>query len=134
MSYRTFFRRDVVWLWYLAAASVLTAAYLFVPPFKGYAGLINLIGLMSPAAIALGIRMYQPKAVLAWRLLLLGQLLYVVADVYTTRIPICSAAPSASRPPATRSTSSSIQCSLPGSCCSYDGATPAAIGPQSSTP
>ena len=87
MSYRTFFRRDVVWLWYLAIASILTVAYLFVPPFKGYAGLINLIGLMSPMAIALGIRMHRPKAVLAWSLLLFGQLLYVAGDVYTYSYP-----------------------------------------------
>ena len=87
MSYRTFFRRDVVWLWYLAAASVLTIAYLFVPPFKGYAGLINVIGLMSPLAIAVGIRMHRPKAVLAWSLLFLGQLLYVMGDVYTYSYP-----------------------------------------------
>ena len=46
---------------------------------------------------------------------------------------LCSAAPSAFRLPAMRSTSSSIQRSLRGSCCSYGAATPAAIGPQSST-
>jgi diguanylate cyclase (GGDEF)-like protein/PAS domain S-box-containing protein len=87
VTYRTIFRRETVWLWYLAAASVMTAAYLFVPPFKGYAGLINLIGLMSPLAIAVGIRMHRPKATLAWSLLFLGQLLYVAGDVYTYSYP-----------------------------------------------
>ena len=87
MTYRAFFGREVVWRWYLAAASVLTVAYLFVPPFKGYAGLINVIGLMSPVAIGIGMRMHRPKAMLAWSLLLVGQLLYVAGDFYTYSYP-----------------------------------------------
>ena len=66
---------------------MLTLAYVFVPPFKGYAGLINLIGLMSPLAIAAGMRMHRPKAMLAWSLLLVGQLLYVAGDFYTYSYP-----------------------------------------------
>ena len=44
------FGRGALWVWYLAAMAVLTALYVFVPPFKGYAPLINFIGLCSPLA------------------------------------------------------------------------------------
>ncbi len=77
----------MVWIWYLAAASVLTVAYLFVPPFKGYAGLINLIGLMSPAAIAPR-HTHAPsegrarlESAVPW------PTAYVVGDAIRTRIP-----------------------------------------------
>ena len=68
------------WFWYLVAMTCLTALYVLVPPFKGNAALINLIGLTSPIAIAVGIRMHRPKATLAWLLLLFGQSLYVAGD------------------------------------------------------
>ena len=80
-------RRESVWRWYLAVTAVLTFAYLFVPPFKGYAVLINVIGLLSVLAIAAGIRMHRPQAVLAWSLLLAGQVLYVIGDFYTYTYP-----------------------------------------------
>ena len=75
------------WFWYLLAMSVLTALYVLVPPLKGNAALINLIGLTSPIAIAVGIRMHRPKATLAWLLLLFGQSLYVAGDFYTYSYP-----------------------------------------------
>ena len=62
-----------IWAWFLAVAAFLTVLYVAVPPFKGYAALINLIGLMSPVAIGAAIVMHRPKAVLAWSLLLLGR-------------------------------------------------------------
>ena len=76
-----------VWAWYLAAMAVLTVAYVFVPPFKGYALVINVIGLSSPLAIAVGMRLHRPQARLAWSLLLAGQLLYVAGDFYTYTYP-----------------------------------------------
>ena len=79
--------RQTAWVWYVATMVVLTAGYLFVPPFKGYAVLINAIGLSSPIAIAIGMRLHGPKARLAWSLLLVGQLLYVAGDVYTYTYP-----------------------------------------------
>ena len=82
-----FGRTRGVWFWYLAAMTCLTALYVLVPPFKGNAALINLIGLTSPIAIAVGIRMHRPKATLAWLLLLLGQSLYVAGDFYTYSYP-----------------------------------------------
>ena len=81
------FRRDRAWRWYIALSAILTLAYLFVPPFKGYAGLINLIGLGSPIAIVVGMRMHRPKATLAWNLLLAGQVLFVAGDFYTYSYP-----------------------------------------------
>ena len=79
--------RRSLWLWYLAVAGLLTAAYLLIPPLKGSAAVINVLGLSSTIAIAIGIRMHRPKARLAWRLLLLGQLLYVAGDIYTYTYP-----------------------------------------------
>ena len=79
--------RRSLWLWYLAAAVVLTSFYVLVPPFKGNAVAINALGLSSVIAIGLGIRMHRPKARLAWGLLLAGQLLYVAGDTYTYTYP-----------------------------------------------
>jgi hypothetical protein len=79
--------RRSLWLWYLAVAVLLTGAYLLVPPLKGSAAVINVLGLSSLVAIAAGIRMHRPKARLAWRLLLLGQGLYVAGDIYTYTYP-----------------------------------------------
>ena len=36
--------RGNVWWWYVATASVLAGLYMFVPPLKGYAVVINVIG------------------------------------------------------------------------------------------
>jgi diguanylate cyclase (GGDEF)-like protein/PAS domain S-box-containing protein len=79
--------RRSLWLWYLAVAGLLTAAYVLIPPLKGNATVINALGLSSLIAIAVGIRMHRPQARLAWRLLLLGQLLYVAGDIYTYTYP-----------------------------------------------
>jgi diguanylate cyclase (GGDEF)-like protein/PAS domain S-box-containing protein len=79
--------RRTLWLWYLAATALLTIAYLLLPPLKGSAPVINGLGLSSVVAIAIGIRLHRPKARLAWRLLLLGQVLYVAGDIYTYTYP-----------------------------------------------
>ncbi len=76
-----------LWAWYLIGCGVATFLYVAVPPFKGYAGLINLIGLSSPVAILVGIRKHRPNAMLAWMLLFFGQLLYVAGDFYTYSYP-----------------------------------------------
>ena len=79
--------RRTLWFWYLASAAALTGAYVLIPPFKGSAPVINVLGLSSAIAIAAGIRMHRPKARLAWGLLLAGQLLYVAGDAYTYTYP-----------------------------------------------
>jgi diguanylate cyclase (GGDEF)-like protein/PAS domain S-box-containing protein len=79
--------RKNAWVVYLAAMAVLIGAYLFVPPFKGYAVMVNVIGVASLIAIAGGVRMHSARARLAWMLLLIGQLLYVAGDFYTYTYP-----------------------------------------------
>jgi diguanylate cyclase (GGDEF)-like protein/PAS domain S-box-containing protein len=89
MSAAAFLRptRRTLWLWYVAAMSILTVCYLAVPPLKGYAVVINVIGLASPAAIGVAMWLHKPKARLAWSLLLIGQLLYFAGDFYTYSYP-----------------------------------------------
>jgi diguanylate cyclase (GGDEF)-like protein/PAS domain S-box-containing protein len=78
--------RGRAWAIYLVVMTVVTGAYLFVPPFEGYAVLVNVIGVASLAAIGIGIRLHS-RARLAWSLLLLGQALYVAGDFYTYTYP-----------------------------------------------
>jgi diguanylate cyclase (GGDEF)-like protein/PAS domain S-box-containing protein len=84
---RRLLSRDGLWVWYLAAMATLTVLYVFVPPFKGYAALINLIGVCSPFAIAAGIWIHRPRATAAWLLILAGQSLYFAGDFYTYSYP-----------------------------------------------
>ena len=79
--------RGRIWVWYLAAMVALTVLYVFVSPFKGYAALINLIGICSPLAIAAGIWINRPRATAAWLLILVGQSLYFAGDFYTYSYP-----------------------------------------------
>ena len=74
------------WACYLAAMAVLIGAYLFVPPFKGYAVVVNVIGVASLFAIAAAMGC-TARARLAWMLLLVGQALYVAGDFYTYTYP-----------------------------------------------
>ena len=127
------FKRERIWCWYLAVSGILTLAYLFVPPFKGYAGLINLIGLGSPVAIAVGMRMHRPKAMLAWSLLLAGQVLFVAGDFYTYSYPDLLGGKVGFPSRATPSISSSTRVCSPDWCCSCDGATRPVTAPRTST-
>jgi diguanylate cyclase (GGDEF)-like protein/PAS domain S-box-containing protein len=79
--------RQTLWAWYMVVLTLLVAAYLFVPPLQGYAVVVNVIGVSSLVAIATGIRLHRPRAVLAWLLILLGQGLYVAGDFYTYTYP-----------------------------------------------
>jgi hypothetical protein len=80
-------RKGNVWVWYLAAMAVLTGLYLFVAPFKGYAALINLIGVCAVLAIAVGVWVHRPRASAAWLLIFAGQALYFAGDFYTYSYP-----------------------------------------------
>jgi len=75
------------WLWYVAITGTLTALYLFAPPLAGNGPLINLVGLSSPIAIAIGIRIHKPQAAAAWWLFLIGQFLFFAGDLYTYSYP-----------------------------------------------
>ena len=72
-----------VWLWYLIGGSFLTYLYALVPPFHQSGPLINLLGFSSSVAIVVGIRLHRPRAVLAWSLFVVGQLLFFLGDLYT---------------------------------------------------
>jgi diguanylate cyclase (GGDEF)-like protein/PAS domain S-box-containing protein len=82
--------RRHVWIGYLVATGLLTALYMFVPPFKGAGPLINTLGFSGVAAILVGVRMNRPAARTAWLLFAAGQLLFVSGDVYTYSNPNAS--------------------------------------------
>ena len=49
--------------------------------------LINALGLSGAIAILAGMRMHRPRAVVAWSLMFVGQLLFVFGDFYTYSLP-----------------------------------------------
>jgi diguanylate cyclase (GGDEF)-like protein/PAS domain S-box-containing protein len=75
------------WMVYLAVSGVLTALYVFVPPFQGCGPLINALGLSSTVAIIVGIRMHRPRAQAAWTFMAIGQFLFFAGDLYTYSYP-----------------------------------------------
>ena len=84
--------RGRAWMLYLAGGGVLTAAYLWFPPLKASGPLINLLGLSSSVAIAVGIYLHRPKARAAWLFFILGQFLFFAGDLYTYSYRILSGA------------------------------------------
>ena len=90
----------------------MTALYVLVPPFKGSAPLMNLLGLSGLVAVVAGIRRNRPQAkggvVVAS---LFGLFLYWIGDVYTYSYGILfERARCRSRRSATRSTWRCIRC------------------------
>ena len=79
--------RGRAWIIYLAVGGLLTAAYLWFPPLKASGPLINLLGLSSSIAIAVGIYLHRPKARAAWLLFIVGQFLFFAGDLYTYSYP-----------------------------------------------
>jgi hypothetical protein len=79
--------RGRLWILFLAAGGLLTAAYLWVPPLKASGPLINLLGLSSSVAIAVGIYLHRPKARAAWILFIVGNFLFFAGDLYTYSYP-----------------------------------------------
>lgn len=79
--------RSRAWIVYLAVGALLTAAYLWFPPLVGNGPLINVLGLSSSVAIALGIYLHRPKASVAWMLFIVGQFLFFAGDLYTYSYP-----------------------------------------------
>ncbi len=75
------------WALYLVYGAVLTVAYLALPPLQGNGPLINLLGLSSSIAIAVGIWMHKPRARAAWFLFIVGQFLFFAGDLYTYSYP-----------------------------------------------
>jgi diguanylate cyclase (GGDEF)-like protein/PAS domain S-box-containing protein len=79
--------RNRVWSLYLALGGLLTAAYLWFPPLEANGPLINLLGLSSSLAIAVGIYLHRPRARAAWLLFIVGQFLFFAGDLYTYSYP-----------------------------------------------
>jgi diguanylate cyclase (GGDEF)-like protein/PAS domain S-box-containing protein len=79
--------RGRAWILYLAAGGLLTVGYLWFPSLKGNGPLINLLGLSSSVAIAVGIYLHRPKARAAWLLFIVGQFLFFAGDLYTYSYP-----------------------------------------------
>jgi diguanylate cyclase (GGDEF)-like protein/PAS domain S-box-containing protein len=75
------------WIWYLVLGGLLTLAYLAFPPLKASGPLINLLGLSSSIAIAIGIYLHKPRARTAWQLFIIGQFLFFAGDLYTYSYP-----------------------------------------------
>jgi len=75
-------RRHLWWMFFVFGALVC-ALYVFVPPFKGSVLVINGLGLLGVLALIAGIRLYRPRARVAWWLFVLGVFLFWVGDVYT---------------------------------------------------
>jgi diguanylate cyclase (GGDEF)-like protein/PAS domain S-box-containing protein len=80
--------RPHLWWLYLLFGAVVCGLYVFVPPLKGSPLVINGLGLYGILALIAGIRIYRPRARMAWWLLLLGVFLFWVGDVYTYSIRI----------------------------------------------
>jgi diguanylate cyclase (GGDEF)-like protein/PAS domain S-box-containing protein len=87
LAARVDLRRLRPWQLYLVGAEIVTALYALVPPFKGSAAVINLLGLSGVLAVAAGIRRNRPQAQLAWWLCVLGLFLFLLGDVYTYLLP-----------------------------------------------
>ena len=96
--------RKRLWIAYLGLGAALTAAYMWFPPLQGNGPLINLLGLSSSIAIAVGIYLHRPRARAAWFLFIIGQFLFFAGDLYTYSYPKVFGAMSNSRRSATRST------------------------------
>jgi len=79
--------RGNAWAVYLGVTGAMALLYLFASPLAGNGPLINLLGLSSPVAIVIGIRLHRPKAVAAWWLFALGQFLFFAGDLYTYSYP-----------------------------------------------
>ena len=79
--------RKRLWIAYLGLGAVLTAAYMWFPPLQGNGPLINLLGLSSSIAIAVGIYLHRPRARAAWFLFIIGQFLFFAGDLYTYSYP-----------------------------------------------
>jgi diguanylate cyclase (GGDEF)-like protein/PAS domain S-box-containing protein len=80
-------RRPVAWQLYLVGGAAFTALYALVPPFKGSAPVINLLGLSGLLAMMAGIRRNRPRARVAWWLCVFGVFLFFLGDIYTYLLP-----------------------------------------------
>ena len=71
------------WALYLAGGAALTIAFVFVHADI----LFNLVGISSPIAILIGIRLNRPAQKLPWLLFAAGQAFFVAGDILTYNYP-----------------------------------------------
>ena len=80
-------RRLALWQLYLGAGALLTALYVWVPPFAASGPVFNLLGLSPVVAIIVGVRRYKPASRGPWRWFAIGMLLFWLGDLYTYSYP-----------------------------------------------
>ncbi len=76
-----------LWQAYLAVGVLVTALYVWVPPFAGSGPVFNLLGLSPLVAIVIGVRRYGRASAAPWRWFALGFLLFWLGDLYTYSYP-----------------------------------------------
>jgi diguanylate cyclase (GGDEF)-like protein/PAS domain S-box-containing protein len=76
-----------LWQVYLAVGALITALYVFVPPFAGSGPVFNLLGLSPVIAILVGLRLHRPVSRGPWLWFALGFLLFWAGDLYTYSYP-----------------------------------------------
>src|SRR4051812_37368353 len=86
-SLRNNARRIGVWRLYLAAGALLTALYVWVPPFAGSGPVMNLLGLSPVLAIVAGMHLHKPASPGPWRFFAVGFALFWLGDLYTYSYP-----------------------------------------------
>jgi diguanylate cyclase (GGDEF)-like protein/PAS domain S-box-containing protein len=80
-------RRPALWQSYLLVGALLTALYVWVPPFAGSGPVMNLLGLSPVVAILVGLRRHKPASTLPWVFFAVGFALFWAGDLYTYTYP-----------------------------------------------
>ena len=79
--------RFALWQIYLAVGALLSALYVWVPPFAASGPVFNLLGLSPVVAIVIGIRRYKPASRGPWIWFAVGMTLFWLGDLYTYSYP-----------------------------------------------
>jgi diguanylate cyclase (GGDEF)-like protein/PAS domain S-box-containing protein len=87
MQFRARIRAMPLWQAYLAAGAVLSALYVWVPPFAGSGPVFNLLGLSPLIAIVIGVKRYRRSGAGPWRWFAIGFLFFWLGDLYTYSYP-----------------------------------------------
>src|SRR3954453_8886211 len=80
-------RRLATWQVFPPGGALLSAFYVWLPPFAGSGPVMNLLGLSPVLAILAGIRMHRPASTGPWWLFALGFALFWLGDLYTYSYP-----------------------------------------------
>ena len=76
-----------LWQVYLAVGALVSALYVWVPPFAGSGPVFNLLGLSPVIAIIVGVRRHRHADAGPWRWFAIGFLLFWLGDLYTYSYP-----------------------------------------------